>query len=325
MRIGRPLLKLPIHFCGDTLAREVQALPDGAWIAHPQAFDGNSAAPLVSPHGAVTQESFGPMAPTKALQSCPYVLQIMQELDSTWGRSRLMALDPGAIVPEHVDIHYYWRTHLRIHIPVITNPGVEFVCDGQTFHMRAGECWLLDSFYKHSVANRGDDTRVHLVFDTVGSGRLWDLVQAARSGVTDPKFLRPGAVTTRRLDFEQINAPLVMSPWEIKAHVAYLSEWTDEQSGLAEIMTVLDRFVMSWAGTWARYGTSDEGVPYYLFHLQELQKALPAKDETSVRMKNGWPLVSSIERFIVVNAIAPTMLRKYMAEPEVAPAIRTTV
>jgi Rieske Fe-S protein len=26
-------------------------------------------------------------------------------------------------VPQHVDIHYYWRTHIRIHVPVITNPG----------------------------------------------------------------------------------------------------------------------------------------------------------------------------------------------------------
>ncbi|MEJ7777528.1 MAG: hypothetical protein WKF52_09155 [Sphingomicrobium sp.] len=30
----------------------------------------------------------------------------MQELGSTWGRSRLMGLEPGAIVPEHVDEAY---------------------------------------------------------------------------------------------------------------------------------------------------------------------------------------------------------------------------
>ena len=42
----------------------------------------------------------------------------MAELNCTWGRSRLMGLEPGAVVPKHVDVHYYWRTHLRIHVPV---------------------------------------------------------------------------------------------------------------------------------------------------------------------------------------------------------------
>ena len=32
-------------------------------------------------------------------------------LGGVWGRSRLMALAPGAEVPAHVDAHYYWRTH----------------------------------------------------------------------------------------------------------------------------------------------------------------------------------------------------------------------
>lgn len=43
MRIERPLLKLPIRFCADTLAREMAALPPAAWMPHPQKFDGNIA------------------------------------------------------------------------------------------------------------------------------------------------------------------------------------------------------------------------------------------------------------------------------------------
>lgn len=324
MRIGRPLLKLPIRFCGDALASEVEALPRAAWIAHPQAFDGNSAVPLVSPGGAVSHESFGPMASTAALRDCPYILQIMQELSSTWGRSRLMGLDAGACVPEHVDIHYYWRTHLRIHIPVVTNPGVEFTCDGQVVHMEAGECWLLDSFYKHSVANRGNETRIHLVLDTVGSGNLWDLIEAAKSGSVDSKFVTPNDSAARAHDFEQINAPVIMSPWEIKAHIAYLSEWTDEQPGLRSILATLDRFIMSWTGTWARYGISEEGLPSYVRHLDELRTALPSNEEPRVRMRNGWPLVSSIDRFILINAIAPTMLRKMQIETGPIPPVRMT-
>ena len=79
----------------------------------------------------------------------------MQELGGVWGRSRLMGLGPGAVVPIHVDIHYYWRTHVRIHIPVVTNPGVRFFCGGQNVHMAAGEAWVFDSFQTHEVAQRG--------------------------------------------------------------------------------------------------------------------------------------------------------------------------
>ena len=63
MRIGRPLLKLPIRFCGDTLARQVAALPADAWVAHPQKVDGNIAVPLVSPGGALNDDTSGPMGP----------------------------------------------------------------------------------------------------------------------------------------------------------------------------------------------------------------------------------------------------------------------
>src|SRR3954470_18606568 len=232
MRIERPLLKLPIRFCGDTLAREVKALPPQVWMAHPQKFDGNLAVPLVSPGGAMTNQWSGPMAPTEALHQCPYVTQIMDELDSTWGRSRLMGLEPGAVVPEHVDIHYYWRTHLRIHIPVITNPGVAFNCDGETVSMNPGECWILDSFFRHSVENRGAETRIHLVLDTVGGARLWDLIQAAIEGDATETFIPPAPASDRSLGFEQINAPEVMSPWEMKAHVAYLRSWMEEDPRL---------------------------------------------------------------------------------------------
>ena len=47
MRVDQPLLKLPIRFCAETLEREARALPQDAWVEHPQEFDGNAAVPLV--------------------------------------------------------------------------------------------------------------------------------------------------------------------------------------------------------------------------------------------------------------------------------------
>lgn len=309
MRIERPLLKLPIRFCADTLAREVEALPADAWTVHPQKFDGNRAVALVSPGGAATDEWRGPMGPTEALRHCPYIMQVMGELDSTWGRSRLMSLDAGAVVPSHVDVHYYWRTHLRIHIPVITNPGVAFTCAGETVHLAAGECWLLDSFHRHSVENRGDDARVHLVLDTVGSSRLWDLIDAALSGREDAGSVPPEAKRAGALKFEQINAPDVMSPWEMKSHVAYLFDWTNEEPRLADLRRSFDRFLMVWSGTWARFGASDEGLPTYVEHLQEIQAVLDAIGAPPIMMRNDWGLRDSLKRFVLANAILPSKLQ----------------
>jgi hypothetical protein len=310
VRIPRPLLKLPVRFCGETLAREVNALPSEAWMGHPQNYDGNVAIPLVSPGGALVHSSEGPMGPTAWLRRCPYIQQAMETLDATWGRSRLMGLEAGANVPEHVDIHYYWRTHLRIHIPVITNPAVAFTCDGETIHLEAGDCWILDSFYRHSVANRGNQRRIHLVLDTVGSGRIWDLIEAAQDSSTETKFIEPFDATARALSFEQINAPVVMSPWEMRTHVAYIAHWTIEGPRAEEAFTILDRFLMAWSGTWARYGISDPGLPIYLKHLEEVRARLASLGGPEAKMRNGRRLLASVEELILTNAVAPAIVQR---------------
>ena len=324
MRIGRPLLKLPVRFCGETLASEVSALPGNAWIEHPQKFDGNVAVPLISPDGAITDQAFGSMGPTQWLPECPYISEIMRALPTTWGRSRLMGLEAGAVVPEHVDAHYYWRTHLRVHIPVITNPEVAFTCAGKTVHMQPGECWLLDSFYKHEVANRGSELRIHLVMDTVGSGAMWDLITAALAGNAEEKFVAPGTTKVGSIEFEQINSPVIMSPWEMQSHIAYMSEWTDEQPGREAVMAIIDRFVMAWTGTWARYGTSEEGVPTYVAHLTELQNALRSFPGPAVVMRNGLPLRETVGRFILINAVSQSLLQRHQAGQGQASSVRMT-
>jgi Aspartyl/Asparaginyl beta-hydroxylase len=319
MRIDRPLLKLPIRFDGDRLAQETAALPADAWMAHPQKFDGNVAVPLVSPGGAMTDQWAGPMEATPQLERCPYVMEVMRALDSTWGRSRLMGLDAGAVVPEHVDIHYYWRTHLRIHIPVITSPKVQFHCAGETVHMAAGECWLLDSFYRHSVENRGDELRVHLVLDTVGSEHLWALIDQALAGTDDAPLVEPGMVASGPLEFEQINAPEIMSPWELGTHIDYLLDWVSDEPRLPVIRRILDRLHMAWAGTWARHGTEDSGIPHYLRHLRLADDALAEACRPPVLMRNRWGLLDSLRRYVFANAIAPNRLspqeRMAMARP----------
>jgi hypothetical protein len=225
-----------------------------------------------------------------------------------------MGLQPGAVVPDHLDLGYYWRTHLRLHIPVFTNPAVAFTCNGETINMKAGECWLLDSFYRHSVVNGGSETRIHLVLDTVGGGRLWDLLESAAREAPSEEILAPGSGGDKPLDYEQINSPSIMSSWELKSHYRYIKDWTDEQAGRDEMCSIVDRFVMDWEASWARYGTSPEGVPSYVSHLNVLRTALQNFSGPEVRLRNNVRFSKAVRGLIIENAIAPNLLR-----PDTAP------
>ena len=304
MRLKEALLKLPVEFLPGDLAAEVNALPASAWVPHPEKFPGNDAVPLISPGGAITNAISGRMAPTEFLRRCPYIQGILAALGGPWGRSRLMGLGPGADVPNHVDINYYWRTHLRIHIPVITNPGVLFHCGEETVHMEPGECWTFDSFRQHRVENRGSERRVHLVVDTVGSERLFDLVEAARQNVP-ARRLSKAEVAGATPEFERFNAPKVMSPWEVRSHVAYLADHVVPHPALDRVMETLDRFATAWSGLWAQFADTDKGTASYLRrigHTRDELHAIPGSDE--ILLRNGWPLGQVLDRLVFLNAVA---------------------
>lgn len=303
MKIDTPFLKLPIRFDPDSLAAEVRALPPTAWSAHPTGFVGNEAVRLVSPGGQQTDDFSGPMGPTAQLGMCPYIREIMAEIGGVWGRSRLMGLAAGAEVPAHIDTHYYWRTHLRLHIPVITNPGVLFTCDNETVHMAAGECWAFDSFRMHRVENKGSEQRVHLVLDTVGGGNLPALIMAAQSGVTEARLLRPGDRTDEGLRFEKMNSPSVMSPWEMRCHVSFLRDEAQPHALLDTVLDRLDQFVDAWAATWAEHGSDAEARLTYGQLLDGVRRDLNGMSGQELKLRNGWPLYGMLEPLIFQMAL----------------------
>lgn len=304
MLVSRPFLKLPIRFDAEALAAEVRALPPSAWSAHPTGFVGNEAVRLVSPGGAPTDEFEGPMAPTPALEQCRYVREIMAELGGVWGRSRFMGLAAGADVPPHIDTHYYWRTHLRLHIPVITNPGVLFTCDDETVHMAPGECWAFDSFRWHTVQNKGSEQRIHLVLDTVGGGRLPELLKAAEDGTTEPQLLRAGERTEIDLAFEKVNSPRVMSPWEMRCHLAFVSDHAGSEPRIRQVLDRVQRFIDSWAALWARFGADDAGRPAYAELLREVYSDLQPMAAENLQTTNRLPLLKVIDALILQTALA---------------------
>lgn len=314
VRLDQPLLRLPVRFCAETLAEEVRALPPRAWVPHPQGFTGNEAVPLVSPGGRLTDDLAGPMAPTEFLLRSPYMMEAMAELDATWGRSRLMGLGAGAEVPSHVDINYYWRTHVRVHIPVITNPGVQFSCGGETVHMQAGECWVLDTFRRHQVRNTGREQRIHLVLDTVGGEHLWDLIEAARRGEEPAAApLAPDGRSGAALKFEQRNSPRVMTPWEVRCHFHDLLQLCPESTKLGEVGRRLDRFQTGWAAAWARFGEADEGLPVYRGLIEGVRQELQSLGADDILLRNGRSLRLVLDAMVFANAIARPPVQQSIA------------
>ena len=317
IELQKPFYKLPIRFCAETLANEVRALPEAAWTPHPTGFVGNEAVRLVSPGGQDTDAIEGPMGPTPHLLTCPYTMETMAALGGVWGRSRFMGLAAGAEVPEHIDSNYYWRTHLRLHVPVITNSGVTFTCGGTSVHMKAGECWAFDSFRLHEVQNKGSEQRIHLVIDTVGTEQLWDLLEHSIDESADADLLiEPGAVDRTKMAFEQVNRPKVMTPWELRIHFAYLIGHALPDPKLETVKQRLKRFVSAWQGAWARFGDSDSGLPTYRQLIEGIRHDLQRVGGGNILLDNTQTLYFFLDRMVFTHAVIPAVRMGAAAPPQ---------
>ncbi|UVO52269.1 aspartyl/asparaginyl beta-hydroxylase domain-containing protein [Sphingomonas sp. SUN019] len=307
-----PFVKLPLAFDADALAEEVRALPTRAWHPHPGKLPGNEAAFLVTTNGGLNEDLTGPMAPTEFLRASPYTMHVMAAIGAVWGRTRLMKLAPGSVVPPHVDTNFYWRRHIRIHVPIITTPQVSFTCRQQTVHMAPGECWMFDTFSHHNVRNDSAEARVHLVMDTVGGERLWDMVERAAAG--EPAVAIPaGAGRAEDMAFEGLNDASVMSPWELAHHVRFIADHARPDPRLAMVLKRLDRFVAAWRGIWAQHGADAAGFADYRRLLQALDDDLPGLGGQQLLLRNQLPVYRQIAELIYtldlpMTAAAPVRL-----------------
>lgn len=301
MELARPFIRLPYAFDAERLAAEVEALPEQAWRAHPSGLAGNSAVPLISRCGGDNDDFGAPMRVTRHLAHCPYVRQVMASFGEVLGRSRLMRLAPGAEVAAHVDFNYHWYTRVRIHVPIVTEPAVIFHCGDESLHMRAGECWIFNSWHRHRVVHGGTRERTHLVIDTAGSSRFWRVVrEMARldphrdTGLIEQRVehvaLDPGRAD--EIETEQYDAAPVMPPGELEALIAELVRDLERNTAndpelVRRYKEALDDFSKDWRRTWLLHGYETSGRPRYAALIETLKSRLHRNPRALVTQSNG--------------------------------------
>lgn len=122
----------------------------------------------------------------------PAITKLLQRLGiNSAERVRLMQLAPGdGELTRHADITdrdagFSPGRLARLHVPIETNPGVQFQVWslrsglGEQFHMPAGSVWALDHSKPHAAVNEGDSFRVHLVIDAPVEGVLAERMRFA--------------------------------------------------------------------------------------------------------------------------------------------------
>jgi hypothetical protein len=284
MKLDQPFVRLPFRFDVDQLSVELKQFQAQQWIAHPNRLKGNAAIPLISLNGLDNDDFVGHMSPTPHLERCDYIQQVMASFGEVLSRSRLMHLSGNCDVSEHVDFNYHWYSRVRIHIPITTNPGVVFHCGDEKIHMLAGECWIFDSWRRHKVVNSSSEDRVHLVIDTAGSSRFWNLVRRMQ-GLDDAEIIRQSqllkfdSMRNPEIRTERFNVSPIMAPGELEAIANDLISDFSQHAGNPHFLVdhytnLLSDLAKDWRETWLLYGYHQEGVKQYKTILQRTVKAL---------------------------------------------------
>lgn len=183
-----PWTRLPMSFEPARLHEDLSRIPDEAWTEHFNQSDYQgrwSSVSLRSLSGRTTDISaHGASADmfqdTPLMAECPYLRSVVYTFDVPLKAVRLLRLEAGSRVREHVDADLgLAEGELRVHVPVATNDRLEFVVANRQLKLREGEAWYVDFSQPHRIYNGGATDRIHLVLD--GQVNDWALALLERS------------------------------------------------------------------------------------------------------------------------------------------------
>lgn len=182
-------LRLPCSFDPDKLRADLDYVQPEDWIEHFNKgyYEGEWIVASLRAVGGKAHTIYpDPTATnymdTEILARCAYYREVLAFFQCELTAVRLMKLNPGSVIREHRDLRMgYEDGEARIHVPILTNPDVDFRLNGERMTMQPGEAWYLNFNLPHSVANNGATERIHLVIDCVVNNWLDELFAAASS------------------------------------------------------------------------------------------------------------------------------------------------
>lgn len=171
-----PAFKLPFTFDSERLQNDLRLFMSEEWTPHFNtayyegdwsgiALRASKDSPIPIYPDPVAENGYDD---TEFLERCSYFPKVLAEFKCELESVRLLKLSAGSQIREHKDYCLGFENgFVRIHIPIETNSSVEFFHNGQRVDMLAGEAWYLNFNLNHSVANKSEIDRVHLVIDCV--------------------------------------------------------------------------------------------------------------------------------------------------------------
>jgi hypothetical protein len=186
--------KLPLSFEPADLQADLDRIDPAEWLTHfnTNYFEGDwtGVALRAVPgnartlHADPTAQSF---VDTAVMLRCPHLAAAVKMLQCPLKSVRLLKLTAGSSIREHRDDDLGWEAgEIRLHVPIVTSPEVEFFLNGQRVVMHEGECWYLDLSRPHRVENRSQIDRVHLVIDCLLNDWLRATIDAGQEMAAAP-------------------------------------------------------------------------------------------------------------------------------------------
>lgn len=281
VRLDQPFQRLPIEVNVGGIVAELDRLDPSWWRPHPEGHDGNDALPIVSAGGSIDDDSVdGDMRPTAVLEHLPSLIPVFTAIAAPIGRTRMMRIAPGGEATPHVDLNRYWWDRYRIHVPLRTDPGVEFRCGATGLHMPAGSAWVFDTWRNHNVINNSSSPRVHLVIDTIGSEAFSALLGDGQSA------LRPASTNTATPLYERAERPGPMTTESLQATLDALLDDLEDRGHQPVLRTATRTLIDRWSTA-----PSGEALAAFASDIESLDGA---------RLRNGTELIRAV-RHLVVN------------------------
>src|ERR1700712_820383 len=130
-------LKFPFHFNAEEMREDLRKFSSAEWIPHfnKSYYQGDwSGIPLRASKGGLSPLYPDPNSPefedTQMMERCSYIPEILNTFQCPTGSVRFLKLGAGAKIIEHRDYGLSIEDGAaRIHIPIKTNPQVEFRLD----------------------------------------------------------------------------------------------------------------------------------------------------------------------------------------------------